>query len=115
MQAMAVKSIGHPLDWTELPDRRPGSGKIRVKVAACGVYRADLHVVDGALPHPRVPIIPKHEIVCRNNAISLAVDALTGLTLGQRVGIPWLCHASGVCPFCKMHHENLCNHPLFSG
>jgi alcohol dehydrogenase, propanol-preferring len=66
MQAMMLKAIGATLEWTELADRRPGPGEIRVRVAACGVCRTDLHVVDGELPDPKVPIIPGHEIVGRN-------------------------------------------------
>jgi propanol-preferring alcohol dehydrogenase len=112
MHAMVLNKIGSPLDWTELPDRQPGPGEIRVKVGACGVCRTDLHVVDGELPHPQVPIIPGHEIVGRIDALGAGV---TGLVLDQRVGIPWLGHTCGVCPFGKMQRENLCDHPLFTG
>ena len=63
MQAMVLKRIGQDLEWTELPDRSPGPGKIRLRVTACGVCRTDLHVVDGELPAPQVPMIPGHEIV----------------------------------------------------
>ncbi len=112
MHAMVLKQMGRPLEWTELPDRPPGPGEIRVKVAACGVCRTDLHVVDGELPHPQVPIIPGHEIVGRIDAVGVGV---TGLVLGQRVGIPWLGHTCGVCPYCKMQRENLCDRPLFTG
>jgi propanol-preferring alcohol dehydrogenase len=112
MHAMVLNKIGSPLDWTELPDRQPGPGEIRVKVGACGVCRTDLHVADGELPHPQLPIIPGHEIVGRIDALGAGV---TGLVLGQRVGIPWLGHTCGVCPFCKMQRENLCDHPLFTG
>ena len=112
MHAMVLKHLGGPLEWTELPDKQPGPGEIRVKVGACGVCRTDLHVVDGELPHPQVPIIPGHEIVGRIDAIGAGVE---GLTLGQRVGIPWLGHTCGVCPFCTMQRENLCDRPLFTG
>ena len=112
MHAMVLKQVGSPLQWTELPDRQPGPGEIRVKVSACGVCRTDLHVVDGELPHPQVPIIPGHEIVGRIDAIGSGVE---GLTLGQRVGIPWLGHTCGVCTYCKMQRENLCDRPLFTG
>ena len=97
MHAMVLKKLGTALEWTELPDRQPGPGEIRVKVAACGVCRTDLHVVDGELPDPRVPIIPGHEIVGRIDAIGAGVD---GLGIGERVGIPWLGHTCGVCPYC---------------
>ena len=112
MHAVVLKAVGAPLEWTESPDRQPGPGEIRVKVAACGVCRTDLHVVDGELPQPQVPIIPGHEIVGRIDAIGSGV---TDLTMGQRVGIPWLGHTCGVCPYCKMQRENLCDRPLFTG
>jgi propanol-preferring alcohol dehydrogenase len=107
---MVLTQIGSPLVWTELPDRTPGTGQIRVQVAACGVCRTDLHVVDGELPHPQVPIIPGHEIVGRIDAIGAGVQ---GLVPGQRVGIPWLGHTCGVCPYCLRQRENLCDHPLW--
>ncbi len=112
MHAMVLNALHMPLVWTELPDRLPGPGQIRVKVAACGVCRTDLHVVNGELPHPQVPIIPGHEIVGRIDALGSGV---TDLKLGQRVGIPWLGHTCGVCPYCKMERENLCDHPIFTG
>ena len=115
MHAMLLNKIGGPLVWTELPDREPGPGEIRVKVAACGVCRTDLHVVDGELPHPQVPIIPGHEIVGRIDAVGSGVAGESGLAIGQRVGIPWLGHTCGVCPYCKMQRENLCDQPLFTG
>jgi len=112
MHAMVLKKIGTALEWTELPERQPGPGEIRVKVAACGVCRTDLHVVDGELPDPVVPIIPGHEIVGRIDAVGTGVQ---GLKVGERVGIPWLGHTCGVCPYCKGGHENLCDRPLFTG
>jgi alcohol dehydrogenase, propanol-preferring len=97
MHAMVLKKLRSPLEWTELPERHPGLGQIRVRVAACGVCRTDLHVVDGQLPDPQVPIIPGHEIVGRIDAIGFGVQDLHP---GQRVGIPWLGHTCGVCEFC---------------
>lgn len=112
MQAMILKKLRTALEWTELPDRNPGPGEIRVKVLACGVCRTDLHVVDGELPDPVVPIIPGHEIVGRIDAIGAGVE---DLRIGLRVGIPWLGHTCGVCPYCASGHENLCDDPLFTG
>jgi propanol-preferring alcohol dehydrogenase len=109
---MLLSQVNGPLEWTELEDRRPGANEIRVQVAACGVCRTDLHVLDGELPDPVFPIIPGHEIVGRIDAIGAGV---TGLELGERVGIPWLGHTDGICPYCVMGRENLCDHPLFSG
>ncbi len=107
-----LKKLKKPLEWVELPDQEPDTGEIRVKVSACGVCRTDLHVVDGELPDPKVPIIPGHEIVGRIDAIGTGVD---GLHMGERVGIPWLGHTCGVCPYCLRHQENLCDHPIFTG
>jgi alcohol dehydrogenase, propanol-preferring len=112
MRAMVLNKPRTPLEWTELPERHPGPGEIRLKVLACGVCRTDLHVLDGELPDPKSPIIPGHEIVGRIDEIGLGV---TGLKMGERVGIPWLGHTDGVCPYCMENRENLCDHPLFTG
>jgi len=112
MQAMVLDAVGRPLEWTELPDREPGPGRIRVKVSACGVCRTDLHVIDGELPDPITPIIPGHEIVGRIDRIGPGVE---DLRVGERVGVPWLGHTCGVCPYCACQRENLCDAPLFTG
>jgi propanol-preferring alcohol dehydrogenase len=112
MKAMVLNKPRTPLVWTDLPDRQPRPGEIRVKVLACGVCRTDLHVLDGELPKPKSPIIPGHEIVGRIDAIGAGVE---GLSLGERVGIPWLGHTCGICPYCVGHRENLCDHPIFTG
>jgi propanol-preferring alcohol dehydrogenase len=109
---MILNKIGAPLEWTHLPDREPGPSEIRVKIGACGVCRTDLHVVDGELPDPQVPIIPGHEIVGRIDKIGMDVK---GFAIGERIGIPWLGHTCGVCPYCVEHRENLCDHPIFTG
>jgi alcohol dehydrogenase, propanol-preferring len=112
MRAMVLTKLGTALEWTELADPLPGPGEIRVKVSACGVCRTDLHVVDGELPNPKLPIIPGHEIIGRIDAIG---DAVEGSRLGERVGIPWLGHTCGACRYCVEGRENLCDHPLFTG
>lgn len=112
MKAMVLKQIGTSLEWTDLLDRLPGPCQIRIRVTACGVCRTDLHVVDGELPNPVLPIIPGHEIVGRIDAIGADV---TGLQIGERVGVPWLGHTCGVCPYYRMQCENLCDQPLFTG
>jgi alcohol dehydrogenase, propanol-preferring len=112
MHAMMLKSTRNALQPTELPDRQPGPNEIRIRVTACGVCRTDLHVVDGDLPNPKLPIIPGHEIVGRIDAIGPSV---ADLQIGQRVGIPWLGHTCGVCPYCSDGRENLCDQPLFTG
>jgi len=112
MHAMIFRRPGAPLEWTELPEPEPAAGEIKVKVLACGVCRTDLHVVDGELPPGPLPIIPGHEIVGQIEALGPDV---AGLTLGQRVGIPWLGHTCGVCIYCRSGRENLCDRPLFTG
>ena len=112
LHAMVLKNIGAALEWTELADRQPGPGEIRIKVLACGVCRTDLHVVDGELPKPLTPIIPGHEVVGRIDALGAGV---AGLRIGERVGIPWLGHTCGVCAYCRESRENLCDQPLFNG
>ena len=112
MHAMVLKEIGTPLESTDRDDPQPGPGEIRVRISACGVCRTDLHVVDGELPNPKVPIIPGHEIVGRVDAIGTGVGELR---IGERVGIPWLGHTCRVCPYCVSGRENLCDRPNFTG
>jgi propanol-preferring alcohol dehydrogenase len=112
MHAMVLKQFGGPLEWTELPDRQPGAGEIRVRIGACGVCRTDLHVFDGELPEQRLPIVPGHEIVGRVDALGPGVE---GLRIGERVGVPWLGHTCGHCPYCLGAQENLCDQPQFTG
>ena len=95
----------------ERPEPEPGPGEIRVRIEACGVCRTDLHVVDGELPDPKLPIVPGHEIVGRIEAAGEGV----ALAPGARVGVAWLALADGTCPYCRSGRENLCDHPLFTG
>jgi propanol-preferring alcohol dehydrogenase len=90
----------------------PGRGELRVSITACGVCRTDLHVVDGDLPDPALPLVPGHEIVGLVDAIGEGVD---GFQHGQRVGIPWVGRTCGRCVFCRSGRENLCDHPVFTG
>ena len=112
MHAMVLRALGAPLEWTDLADRSPAPGEIRVAVGACGVCRTDLHVLDGDLPELRLPIVPGHEIVGRIDAVGSGVE---GLRVGERVGIPWLGHTCGVCSYCTGDQENLCDRPQFTG
>lgn len=109
---MVLQRPGQPLKWEILPRRHPGAGEIRIRVGACGVCRTDLHVVDGELSEPALPVIPGHEIVGRVEALGEGVE---GLRLGERVGVPWLGWTCGVCPYCAANRENLCDRPLFNG
>ena len=112
MLAMQLRRLGEPLTFTELPDPQPAPGEVRVRVSACGVCRTDLHVVDGELPNPKLPVIPGHEIVGRVDAVGAGTASLE---LGMRVGIPWLGSTCGVCTYCTHEQENLCDRPLFTG
>src|SRR6266700_2563401 len=112
MRAMILERPRTPLVMREWPVPRPAAGEILIEVAACGVCRTDLHVVDGELPKPKLPIVPGHEIVGRVAAIGASV---AGLAIGERVGVPWLGSTCGVCPYCKSGRENLCDRALFTG
>lgn len=112
MQAMLLEKAGTPLKASELPVPSPGPHQILLKVLACGVCRTDLHIVDGELDHPKLPLVLGHEIVGRVEAVGSEV---TGFTIGERVGVPWLGYTDGTCPYCRMGRENLCDHPLFTG
>ena len=111
MRAMVLHWAHERLKMEERPEPAPGPGQVRVRVEACGVCRTDLHVVDGELPNPKLPIVPGHEIVGRVEAIGEGVD----LKPGARVGVAWLGHADGTCPYCRSGRENLCDTPLFTG
>jgi alcohol dehydrogenase, propanol-preferring len=112
MQAMVLNAPGMPLALQDRDAPVPGKRQVRIKISACGVCRTDLHVLDGELPDIPYPIIPGHEIVGRIDAVGAEVE---GLRLGDRVGVPWLGHTCGSCPYCRSGMENLCDHPLFTG
>jgi propanol-preferring alcohol dehydrogenase len=112
MLAMVLDRPGEPLRQRDLPTPLPGAGQLLVKVSACGVCRTDLHVVDGELPEPTLPLIPGHEIVGYVTALGPGV---TDHRLGDRVGIPWLGRTCGSCRYCRMGCENLCDAPGFTG
>jgi alcohol dehydrogenase, propanol-preferring len=112
MQAMVLETARAPLRMRERPTPVPAAREILLEVAACGVCRTDLHVVDGELPNPNLPLIPGHEIVGRVAALGPDV---TGFAVGERIGVPWLGYTCGVCPYCRAGRENLCDRPLFTG
>src|SRR6185312_12703498 len=112
MRAMVLNRPGARLELVERPDPAPGPGEAVLRVLACGVCRTDLHVVDGELDRPKLPIIPGHEIV---GVVERLGEGVTGLKLGQRVGAGWLWRACHVCEFCRSGRENLCDRPLFTG
>jgi propanol-preferring alcohol dehydrogenase len=112
MRAMVLEASGRPLVLRERPMPAPGHGEILVEIKACGVCRTDLHVVDGELADPKLPLVPGHEIVGRVAALGPGV---TGFAIGDRVGVPWLGYSCGSCRYCRMDRENLCDAPLFTG
>jgi alcohol dehydrogenase, propanol-preferring len=112
MRAMVLESPGQPLVERELPVPEPRSDQVLVKVAACGVCRTDLHVVDGELPSPKLPLVPGHEIV--GTVVSTGSGA-GSFRPGDRIGIPWLGYTCGRCRYCLKGQENLCDYPLFTG
>jgi propanol-preferring alcohol dehydrogenase len=112
MRAMVLENPRAALAMRERPLPVCGRGEILVEIAACGVCRTDLHVVDGELPDPKLPVVPGHEIVGRVTALG---EGVSGVALGSRVGIPWLGWTCGVCVYCRSGRENLCDRPLFTG
>ena len=112
MHGMELTAIGGPLRPTRRPDPRPAAHQLLIRVRACGVCRTDLHLLDGELADPSLPIVPGHEIVGRVVALG---GGVAGFAIGQRVGIPWLGATCGVCPYCRADRENLCDAPLFTG
>jgi alcohol dehydrogenase, propanol-preferring len=109
MKAMVLDAPGSPLREAELPSPTPGPGQVVVAVDACGVCRTDLHVVDGELPDPKLPLVPGHQVVGR------VVDGGERFSPGDRVGIPWLGWTDGECRYCRSGRENLCDNARFTG
>jgi alcohol dehydrogenase, propanol-preferring len=112
MKAMVLARPGTALQLEERPCPSPGPEQLLLQVRACAVCRTDLHVIDGELPHPRLPLIPGHEIVGEVVARGVSVN---GFAVGDRVGVPWLGWTCGRCRFCLAGQENLCDGALFTG
>jgi len=108
MRVMLLERVGEPLRTREVPTPEPGPGQTLVRVHACGVCRTDLHVVDGELPDPKLPLVPGHQIVG-------TVEAGERFAPGKRVGIPWLGWTDGECRYCRSGRENLCDRARFTG
>jgi propanol-preferring alcohol dehydrogenase len=109
---MVLREPRRPLELERRDDPEPGVGEVRIRVEACAVCRTDLHVVDGELALPKLPIVPGHEIVGVVDRVGASVDVAR---LGERVGVPWLGHTCGRCAYCKSAAENLCDAPVFTG
>jgi propanol-preferring alcohol dehydrogenase len=112
MKAMILNAAGRPLQQAELPLPIPGEDEVLLKVAACGVCRTDLHVMDGDLPKPKLPLILGHEIV---GVVVEKGARVERFAVGQRLGVPWLGHTCGHCRYCTSGRENLCDQALFTG
>lgn len=112
MQAMVLEKQKQSLVLKTLPLPVPSSQQVLIKIIACGICRTDLHIVDGELLHPKIPLIPGHEIV---GMVVKTGEKVTQLSEGDVVGVPWLGYTCGECKYCKRNHENLCENALFTG
>ncbi|HYR11573.1 MAG TPA: zinc-dependent alcohol dehydrogenase family protein [Longimicrobium sp.] len=112
MRAMVLHAPGQALRMSEVPDPVPEPGQVLLRVAACAVCRTDLHVVDGELSHPKLPLVPGHEIV--GTVIGWG-EGVEGFSVGDRVGVPWLGWTCGACGYCRSGRENLCPRARFTG
>src|SRR5712672_1253330 len=112
MRAMVLEQVRHPLVLRDRPVPEAGAGQVQLKVHACAVCRTDLHVVDGELPDPKLPLILGHQIV---GQVTRLGEGVSRLRTGQRVGVPWLGWTDEVCSYCRAGNENLCVHARFTG
>jgi propanol-preferring alcohol dehydrogenase len=112
MRAMVLERLREPLVLRERPLPEPGHGEVRIAIEACAVCRTDLHVVDGELPDPVLPIVPGHQIAGVIDAVGYGVDTVA---VGDRAGVPWLAYADGTCSYCTSGRENLCRAARFTG
>jgi len=112
MRAMLFEASGQPLRLVELPIPQPGPGQVLLKVHACGVCHTDLHIVDGELSEPKLPLVLGHQIV---GTVIQAGPGAKRFRTGERVGVPWLGATDGTCRYCGRGQENLCDHPTFTG
>lgn len=112
MKAMVLEMPRQALKLRELPITKPGEGQILIKIYSCGICRTDLHVIDGELPHPKLPLVPGHEI---SGMVEATGKKVKGFKSGDRVGVPWLAFTCGKCKYCKAGKENLCDSALFTG
>jgi propanol-preferring alcohol dehydrogenase len=112
MHAMVLNHPNEPLQYMQVPIPQPQANQVKIKVQACGICRTDLHVVDGELTHPNLPIIPGHQIV--GTIVELGTN-VKQFKIGQRVGVPWLGETCGTCEYCQAQQENLCDNAKFTG
>ncbi|MCB1185764.1 zinc-dependent alcohol dehydrogenase family protein [bacterium] len=112
MRAMQFNGVGSDLQMVDLPLPQPVRGQVLIRVSACGICRTDLHIIDGELDSPNLPLIPGHQIVGVVEGLGPGVD---GIALGERVGVPWLGGSCGHCDYCSSGRENLCDDAVFTG
>jgi propanol-preferring alcohol dehydrogenase len=112
MRAQVLTAAGRPLASAELPAPRPGPQQVLIAVRACAVCRTDLHVVDGELPDPKLPLVPGHEII---GTVVEKGESADRFAIGDRVGVPWLGWTCGICEYCRSGRENLCDRARFTG
>jgi propanol-preferring alcohol dehydrogenase len=112
MRAMVLERAGEPLQLADLPEPEPGPGQLLLRVHACGVCRTDLHILDGELSEPKLPLVPGHQIVA---TVAGTGEGAERFAEGQRVGVPWLGWTDGTCRYCASGRENLCDEARFTG
>src|SRR5580765_4853031 len=112
MRAMVLQKPRQPLQMTDLPIPQPGPSQVQIQIRACAVCRTDLHVVDGELTEPKLPLIPGHEIVA---SVEARGEGANRYQISERVGVPWLGWTCGVCEYCQAGTENLCDRAKFTG
>jgi alcohol dehydrogenase, propanol-preferring len=112
MRAMLFEKAGQPLRWAELPVPQAGPGQVMIRVRACAVCRTDLHIADGELKQPKLPVIPGHEII---GVVEKTGEGVNRFKIGDRVGVPWLGWTCDACEFCLSGRENLCDQARFTG
>ncbi len=112
MNAMVFEGSGRPLRLQQIPMPVPGPEEVLIQVHVCGVCHTDLHIIKGELEHPKLPLVPGHQIT---GIVAAIGEKVTHFTPGERIGVPWLGHTDGTCRYCLRGQENLCDHPIFTG
>lgn len=112
MRGMVLETPGQELQKAEMPVPKPGPGEVLIRIHACAVCRTDLHVVDGELPKPKLPLVPGHETV---GTVEEVGEGASRFDIGARVGVPWLGWTCSECDYCRAEHENLCDRARFTG
>lgn len=109
---MIFTEVGKPLELKKIEKPEPGPNQVLIRVSTCGICRTDLHIIDGELPSPKLPLVPGHQII---GTVEKVGEKVTNLKVSDRVGVPWLGGSCGECDFCHAGKENLCSHALYTG